>query len=532
MPFEVRPLIEQVALLYAPAAEHKGLKLYYGIDADLEEAYIADVHRIRQVLNNLISNAVKFTESGRVILRVRSASPHTGEVARLRFEVIDSGIGMTEEQREQVFAPFSQADASISRRFGGSGLGLTLCQQISELMEGTIDAQSTQGVGSVFAFEVPVAIDESYRAVNPHPLTKRRVVFLSAAAEWRTEITALLTHWGARLQVATKPSEVDAEWLKQADALVIFGKQRPWDEEEERVLVESAGRVVLATADGPLLPEQHGLMSFISCYSSDALLTSILGDAADEIRPSFEKASPETSDRDPEQGSVILLVDDNPVNRELIQQQLETLGYAVEAAEDGAAALHLWRDGRYSAVLTDINMPNMNGYELAKELRGRGFKMPILAVTATALASEKIQCKRAGITDLLLKPLSLETLREALVQHLPRMSHSDAPAASAPWKSKFPEKVCRVFVESGTRDLDAILHTAQERDQEGLLARIHSLKGALLMLGERDVADQCVALEKLIESEGIEEAAPHLDKLESDMRDVLQRYAEACGLSS
>jgi two-component system capsular synthesis sensor histidine kinase RcsC len=112
------------------------------------------------------------------------------------------------------------------------------------------------------------------------------------------------------------------------------------------------------------------------------------------------------------------------------------------------------------------------------------------------------------------------------------MSHSDAPAASAPWKSKFPEKVCRVFVESGTRDLDAILHTAQERDQEGLLARIHSLKGALLMLGERDVADQCVALEKLIESEGIEEAAPHLDKLESDMRDVLQRYAEACGLSS
>jgi two-component system capsular synthesis sensor histidine kinase RcsC len=532
VPFEVRPLIEQVALLYAPAAEHKGLKLYYGIDADLEEAYIADVHRIRQVLNNLISNAVKFTESGRVILRVRSASPRTGEVARLRFEVIDSGIGMTEEQREQVFAPFSQADASISRRFGGSGLGLTLCQQISELMEGTIDAQSTQGVGSVFAFEVPVAIDESYRAVNPHPLTKRRVVFLSAAAEWRTEITALLTHWGARLQVATKPSEVDAEWLKQADALVIFGKQRPWDEEEERVLVESAGRVVLATADGPLLPEQHGLMSFISCYSSDALLTSILGDAADEIRPSFEKASPETSDRDPEQGSVILLVDDNPVNRELIQQQLETLGYAVEAAEDGAAALHLWRDGRYSAVLTDINMPNMNGYDLAKELRGRGFKMPILAVTATALASEKIQCKRAGITDLLLKPLSLETLREALVQHLPRMSHSDAPAASAPWKSKFPEKVCRVFVESGTRDLDAILHTAQERDQEGLLARIHSLKGALLMLGERDVADQCVALEKLIESEGIEEAAPHLDKLESDMRDVLQRYAEACGLSS
>lgn len=157
---------------------------------------------------------------------------------------------------------------------------------------------------------------------------------------------------------------------------------------------------------------------------------------------------------------------------------------------------------------------------------------PILAVTTTALASEKIQCKRAGITDLLLKPLSLETLREALLQHLPRTSQSHAPSAGAPWKSKFPEKVCRVFVESGTRDLNAILLATQQHDEEGLLARIHSLKGALLMLGEKSVADQCVALEKLIELKGIEEATSHLEKLESDMRDVLQRYAESCGINS
>jgi two-component system capsular synthesis sensor histidine kinase RcsC len=243
-------------------------------------------------------------------------------------------------------------------------------------------------------------------------------------------------------------------------------------------------------------------------------------------------ASPETSKRDPERARVILLVDDNPVNRELIQQQLETLDYTVDAAEDGVAALDLWRDGRYSAVLTDINMPNMNGYELAQELRGRGFKMPILAVTATALASERTQCKQVGISDLLLKPLSLETLREALLQHLPRASHSDTSPSDAPWTSKFLEKVCRVFVESGTRDLNAILLATQRRDEGGLLARIHSLKGALLMLGERNVADQCAALEKLIEVQGIEEAAPHLEKLELDMRGVLHRYAEACAVNS
>jgi two-component system, NarL family, capsular synthesis sensor histidine kinase RcsC len=270
--------------------------------------------------------------------------------------------------------------------------------------------------------------------------------------------------------------------------------------------------------------------SSISCYSSEALLISILGDAV-SANPALDLMLSEPSKQGPQLGGVILLVDDNPVNRELIQQQLETLGCTVDAAEDGVAALHMWRDGRYKAVLTDINMPNMNGYELAKELRRRGFKMPILAVTATALASEKMHCKRAGITDLLLKPLSLETLQDALVQHLSHTSPPDVAKVDAPWKSKFPEKVCRVFVESGTRDLEAILLAMKEHDEEGLLARIHSLKGALLMLGEKSVADQCVALEKLIELEGIEEAASDLEAFKSEMRHLLQRYAEACGTS-
>ena len=531
VPFEVRPLIEQTALLYAPAAERKGLKLFYGVDADLAEGYIADVHRIRQVLNNLVSNAVKFTESGRVILRVRSVLPRDSEAARVRFEVIDSGMGMTEEQRLQIFQPFSQADASISRRFGGSGLGLTLCQQISDLMGGFIDVQSTQGVGSVFAFELPVAKDERHQAMDRRPLAKHHVVLLSAVAEWRTEISALLNKWGAHLLVATQPSEVDAEWLKQADTLVIFGKWRPWDEEEERALVENARQIVLATAEGPLLPEQHGHVSFISCYSSAALLRSILGDSIRADLPSYEVAPPESQDRQSLRSEVILLVDDNPVNRELIQQQLETLGYTVDSAEDGVAALRLWSDDRYSVVLTDINMPNMNGYELARELRARGVKMPILAVTATALASEKVNCKRAGITDLLFKPLSLQTLREALLRHLSAAGQSEVLPAKAAWTSKFPEKVCRVFVESGTRDMDAIIHATHQHDEEALLARVHSLKGALLMLGEKNMADQCVMLEKLIESKGIEEATSQLEKFESDMRDLLQRYAEACGIN-
>jgi two-component system, NarL family, capsular synthesis sensor histidine kinase RcsC len=523
VPFELRSLIEETALLYAPAAQRKGLRLYFGVESGLATSYVADAHRIRQVLNNLVSNAVKFTESGRIILRVCQLPRQAGESVRLRFEVIDSGIGMTKEQRQQIFQSFSQADASISRRFGGSGLGLTLCQQLSELMGGNIEVQSTPSVGSVFSFELPVDVDELAQVPPVMPLTRRRIALLSAATEWRTEISSLLAGWGADVMTVALPSEFDADWLAQADALVIFGSWHAWPVDEERALVATAKLSIKATTDGPLLPELRDGLRVISCYSSSALLTAIL-EAEPDIPvqwPQVEQDYPESDSIEPR--SSVLLVDDNPVNRELIQQQLEALGYRVDTAEDGVAALRLWLEGHYEIVLTDINMPNMNGYELTQQLRARGVQVPILAVTATALASEKAHCKQAGINDLLLKPLSLERLGEAMACHITQPS---ASFVKATWAGKYPEKVCRIFVDSGTRDLDAILAAAAEHDQDSLLARTHSLKGALLMLGEQDVARQCAALEQWIDDEGIEVARPGIESLESALRELLQRYAE------
>lgn len=524
IPFELRPLIEQTALLYAPAAQRKGVRLYYGVQPGLAPGYVADVHRIRQVLNNLVSNAVKFTESGRIVLRVKQVPSESRETARLRFDVIDSGIGMTDEQRQQVFQPFSQADASISRRFGGSGLGLTLCQQISELMNGQIEVQSTWSVGSVFSFELPVFVDEHAQMLNTLPLAKRRIALLSAAAEWRAEIAPLLTGWGAEVVVAGHPSELDPDWVTEADAMVIFGAWPAWGSEADNLVV-LARRVVKATIDGPLVPQMHDGVRHISCYSSAALEAALLEAESEMPLPSDHLVGDAQSTHTKDRSGTVLLVDDNPVNRELIQQQLETLGYSVDTAEDGMVALRLWREGRYEIVLTDINMPNMNGYELTEKLRARGVRVPILAVTATALASEKGRCKQAGINDLLLKPISLERLGEALSQHLAHGGQPSAATVKVAWAGKYPEKVCRVFVESGTRDLDAIRDAADAHDKETLLARIHSLKGALLMLGEQEVAAQCTMLEKLIDAQGIHAAMPGIEKLESVMRELLQRYA-------
>jgi two-component system, NarL family, capsular synthesis sensor histidine kinase RcsC len=496
------------------------------VEQGLAAGYVADAHRIRQVLNNLVSNAVKFTESGRIILRVKSAPPRTLEAARLRFEIIDSGIGMTEQQRMQVFQSFSQADASISRRFGGSGLGLTLCQQLSDLMGGSIEVQSTPFVGSVFSVELPVAIDELAHGEDPSLLAKQRIALLSTSSEWRIEISSLLSSLGADVVTAALPSELDPDWVAQSDALVIFGACHAWLGEEQDALMAGATRVVQATTDGPLVPQLRDGIRFISCYSSGALLSALL-DMDPNSEPDGQKGIYGRAGIQLTGGcGSVLLADDNPVNRELIQQQLETLGYTVDAAEDGIVALRLWQEGRYDIVLTDINMPNMNGYELTKQLRARGATVPILAVTATALTSEKVHCKHAGINELLLKPLSLEHLGEALSRHLVSADTASAPLVKVAWARKYPEKVCRIFVESGTRDLNAILEAARGRDQEGLLARIHSVKGALLMLGEQDVAAQCATLEKWIEVDGVEVAGPGIERLASAMRELLQRYAE------
>jgi two-component system capsular synthesis sensor histidine kinase RcsC len=525
--FELRSLIEQIALLYAPTAQRKGLKLYFAIDPTLAHGYVADAHRIRQVLNNLVSNAVKFTESGRIVLRV-SRMPEAGDEATwLRFEIIDSGIGMTEQQLQQVFQPFSQADASISRRFGGSGLGLTLCHQIAGLMGGRIEARSTPGVGSVFTFELPVAADTTVQAFAHESLAKCRIGLLSAATEWRAEIGALLASWRADVVVAAQPSELDADWVTRADALIIFGAERAWGDDEEATIIACARRVIRATIDGPLFPELRDGVICISCYSSAALQSTVLDIELVHDKRTEEIASPQQEIRHATQKGSVLLVDDNPVNRELIQQQLETLGYTVDTAEDGEVASRLWRDDHYDIVLTDINMPNMNGYELTRWLRARGVSLPILAVTATALASEKATCKQAGIDDLLLKPLSLERLDEAVSRHLAQATPAQVPPMKVAWASKYPEKVRRIFVESGTRDLDAILDAKHGHDEDSLLARIHSLKGALLMLGEKDVAEQCVMLEKAIAAEGIDGASDRLEQFESTMRGLLQRYAEA-----
>ncbi|WP_142806054.1 hybrid sensor histidine kinase/response regulator [Stenotrophomonas maltophilia] len=505
-PFALRPLIEGVALLFAPDALRKSVRLYFTVEAPAAQACIGDAHRIRQILTNLVGNAVKFTESGRILLRAEVQTA-PGQGSLLRVQVIDSGIGMSPAQIAQLFQPFQQADASVSRRYGGSGLGLALCQQIAQAMGGQVSVDSTEGVGSSFTLLLPVQMQPLLPA-PAQPLRGSHITVLSSTPEWRAEMQRLVTAWGGTATVLDRPQD-DAG----GDALLIVGDHRAWSAEEERRLVQAHARSVYSYAQGPLTAERRGDRLEVSCYASDALLEALAAEAGEQAAPSLPETVPAGT-----RGRV-LLVEDNAVNRELIQQQLEEPGFSVDAAENGQAALALWQDDLYRAVLTDINMPVMDGYALARELRRRGHSLPILAITATALASERERCLAAGIDDLLLKPLDLVRLEAGLA----RLQGPPRPAVPATAPQTVSVAIRRLFVDTGEKDLQAITEARAQGNATHLLERVHAFKGALLMLGEKALGEQCGAVElALRENAAVSDAA--LDALQSALRERLDEY--------
>lgn len=266
--FEPVTLLERVALLFSPLAEAKGLVLDVMVDDAVPARLVGPQARIEQVLRNLVSNAVKFTPSGRVELRADWVPDADG--SQLQLQVIDSGIGMTETQMARLFQPYVQADASIITRFGGSGLGLSLCRELSSCMGGTIHASSTPGVGSVFTFCIPV---QAVPATVTLPLADRSVLLSSSASGWRDELRRRLERWGATVIIVSGADAWPAEHWEAHVPLVAFERSPARTEVASRA---ERRRVILVSADGPLKPQVRGNAWRVSCYSSDGLLQALL----------------------------------------------------------------------------------------------------------------------------------------------------------------------------------------------------------------------------------------------------------------
>ena len=440
MPFDPLKTVETAADIVAAQARKKSLAVVSFVDPAVPRRVWGDANRLRQILLNLLSNAVKFTDTGRVVVRATLVREEN-DAAVLRFEVEDTGIGIAAEVQERLFAPFEQADQSTSRRYGGTGLGLSISRRLVALMNGSIGVRSSEGEGSTFWFEARFAKqhDRVERDLTPLELEGMRALIVDDDAMTRSILQQYLRAW-----------RIDAEGVPDAEtalvalraavragrafdvALIDFrmpGRDGVSLGREIAADSSLAGtRTVLITAYDEVGRGREALASGFSHYLRKPVRQSILFDALSQAtrtilpeEPPLLKVTPTESSPDTGGRAKILLVEDHPVNRTLALQQLKRLGFAADVATNGREALEALQRERYSLVIMDCQMPEMDGFEATRRIRRReatsGGHISIVAMTANAMEGDRESCLAAGMDDYLAKPVRLDDLRRVLEQY-------------------------------------------------------------------------------------------------------------------
>ncbi|RRU77381.1 MULTISPECIES: ATP-binding protein [Stenotrophomonas maltophilia group] len=424
--FNLRDLLDGVVQLMQRAADSKGLSLDLQVDPSVRLPVRGDPVRLRQVLSNLLANAIKFTARGQVQLRVQRLGEGPAQ-HQLRFEIIDTGIGIDAALQARLFQSFSQADASTTRIYGGTGLGLAICKRIIDLMHGRIGVQSTPGHGATFWFEIPVLKvpgDLPAMARTPAPL-----LLFSTDAILQARIERIAAHHGLqvhalaqanavveRLRAAPRPAQPAPAWL-----LVDARARRIGEVTLQQALAErgedDALQVLWLQDDAlPARPRQRQLPA----HFDDAALHALLAAPAAPVRPAALLANAEEGQPTlPPLHLRVLLVEDNTVNQMVAEQLLRVFQCEVRNAADGEQALLALREGAVDVVLMDCQMPVLDGYAAtrhwrAEEREAGHTRLPIIAMTANAMAGDRERCLQAGMDDYLSKPIARTTLHALL----------------------------------------------------------------------------------------------------------------------
>ena len=460
IPFSPSEVLEAVGELLAQRADEKGIALDIDLHPALPETLIGDPTRLRQVALNLGGNAIKFTETGGVAIRVLPLE--LGDAGcRLRFEVVDTGIGLTEEQRGKLFQEFQQADSSTSRRFGGTGLGLAICQRLCQMMGGAVGCESVPGAGSTFWFELPFALGEAgARPGAPSPAIDDAVLVVIGAAGRRREALAhqLEAAGISRIVWLEAHDEGEAALLaeigRSGEVVALVFIDGVENQETHRVGVDihdpAFARVhfvvvasrTLASTLGETV--RQGVFATLTLPVRRSRLWRVTaaalgrGQLDQRVGGREEKFAPPPVEEAREAGALILVAEDNATNQVVIKRLLDRLGYAHEIVGDGRQALERWRrDSRYGLLLTDFHMPEMDGFALTRAIRheeaaqGGGRRLPIVALTADVLPGTRQMCLDTGMDGYLSKPIEQAALIAELECRLPAARALRRPAAVA-----------------------------------------------------------------------------------------------------
>ena len=401
--FDLLDQIDHVLTVLGHKAEARHLAFGAVVAPDVPRRVVGDAGRLNQVLINLLGNAVKFTDRGRVVLRVTRTDPAG---PGLRFDVQDTGMGIAPSALERLFQPFTQADASTTRRFGGTGLGLAISRSLAEVLGGTLTAESALGKGSTFRLDLPLmaTADAVPTITCLPPLPVGRVLVLASSDAGGRLVAEQLTAWGLTSDVTTDVAQVDG------DHAVIVGYD--------------LDPAIVATLPQRVAPRQCALVRapLTPLRLCRDLTGGTAADLADRDRARARRPEAIPSPTGPDRQRHILVVEDNPINQRIAEKMLARLGYRVDTANNGREATARMARARYDVVLMDCQMPEMDGYEATQRIRAmeaRIARTPIVAVTANAMAADRERCLAAGMDDFLSKPLTLTGL-EAMLSALRR----------------------------------------------------------------------------------------------------------------
>lgn len=577
--FDLRRVMESIADLMAVKAQEKGLEFTCFIEPEVPTRLCGDPNRLRQVLTNLVGNAVKFTERGEVTIRVRPGAKN--QAGSLRFEVTDTGIGVALERQHLLFERFSQADASTSRKYGGTGLGLSIVKELVQLMGGQIGFQSEAGRGSTFWFTAALPVQPSVQRPRALSLAGKRVLLVEDNAASRLVIRELLNYWHCDSEEASSAEEALGRMKDRTratfDAVIIdvgLGDVKGIHVGGEHLaaVIRRDGKhanipiVLLAPISDTVIAdewESHGFVRRVSkpvkqgelgaCLASALNILPASGGAAATPLPSTSKPG-EKKTQHP-----ILVVEDNAVNQQVMAGILGILGYNADIVADGSSALQALRASAYALVLTDCEMPEMDGYELTRRIRDPlsgvlNPQIPVIAVTAHSLSGDREHCMAAGMDDYLSKPIRPDLLDKALTQWIGAGRSFVEGSTPDPVEALKPEppaeiqfdaddlierlmgnrplaiRVAETFVNNMPRELLALSTAIGNSDGEAIVIAAHSIKGAAANAAGTGLANLAAQLESLGRAGDFASAAEVLPGLHAEfqaLKPAIDRFCRA-----
>lgn len=559
--FDLQTTVENVIGSFAEEATRKNLEIVSLVEMNVQTALRGDPGRLKQVLINLIGNAVKFTNEGSIYVKVSKIS-ETKTRTKLQFNITDTGIGISPETQKYLFQAFTQADGSMTRKYGGTGLGLAISKQLVDLMGGEIKVKSSINKGSVFTFTAHFEKQYDPASLHIEPiknLRDLRVLIVDDNSTNREIIMHQTNSWGMLGEEASGTNSA-LKMLNQA-----YNSGNPFDLAFLDLMMPEIGgfelanlirkdkrfadlKIILMPSFGKRGHAKDAINSGVDAYlvkpirQSDLYdcIATVMGIAETEDKNKTEKLITQhtINERRKSKKMRILIAEDNPVNQKVTKNQVQRLGYKSDLVANGFEVLEALKNESYSLILMDCQMPEMDGYQATEEIRrneGKSERIPIIAITANAMTGEQEKCLAAGMDDYLSKPFKQDDLRVVIEKWLKRSKEVEFAVDNESSQSQkylpeiserlnelknevgeeVVEMIVSLFVEDSILRLKKMNEIIKSGNLEAISQEAHSLKGSASNIGANHVADLCSELEmqaKYISQTKIEE---HFSKIES-----------------